>query len=230
MKMSTWGRQWASGLSASSPRTPRKSAVVSAPVRRGRDAGSRRRRRRRCRAARSGRRGARHRSQSITSHGTSSSVNVLLAPGTCHAGRLPSGWIGSIVAEVCTPSLRTRCDASTPSACSARTGSRRSGRGRCAPIATTAAHRGARGRRLVPPAVPAGVMRISSRIRLCCPRGSSIPGGRGRRRCRCRHSRPAGATRAARRSCVSVITRVRPRPVERSARALLARPRRGRPR
>ena len=39
---------------------------------------------------------------------------MLFAPATCHAGRLPSGWIGSIVHDVCTPCLRRSCVGSTP--------------------------------------------------------------------------------------------------------------------
>ena len=131
--------------------------------------------RRRCRAARSGRRGARRRSRRARPTGRRRARTCCwrpgrATPGGCRRGGSAASWPRSARR----PCARA-CDASMPSACSAPTGSRRPGRGRSRRPRRRAAPRRARST-LVPPAVPAGVMRISSRIRLLWPRGSSETG------------------------------------------------------
>ena len=100
---------------------------------------------------------------------------VALAPGTCQAGRLPSGWIGRIVQLVWTSLRRARARVST--AWRARAISTKSpGRSSpIAPIAITLAPSRARST-AVPPAVPAAVARISSSRLPDWPTGSSLTG------------------------------------------------------
>ena len=118
-------------------------------VRAGAGAGSRRRARRRCRAARSGRRGGRRRRRLDRVPGdVVGGRTCCWRRGTCHAGRLPSGWIGRIVARgLHARRLRTSRAGSTPSRRQrADAGSRR--RGRCrSRRAPARARRGGRGRR-----------------------------------------------------------------------------------
>ncbi len=201
MKMSTWGRQRREQVAASSPRTPRKSAVVSAPVLAGVAQDLAGAARRRCRAARSGRRGARRRSRSITSHGdvverrTCCWRPARATPGGCRRGGSAGSWPTS-ARRPCATSVRRvdalaleRADEEVADQVAADRADGDDARAEAGQVDDRPA--GGAGR------CDADLVEDPA---LLAARQLRRPGARGRRRCRCRRTRPAGARRAARRS------------------------------
>src|SRR3954452_22178901 len=112
---------------------------------------------------------------SSASHGTSSIVNVPLAPITCSAGRSPFGRIGRIVQEVWTSSRRASPEQSTPKRSNASTSTRPASSSPTAPTDSTEKPSFARVT-AVPPAAPAGESRISSISAPPCPSGIASTG------------------------------------------------------